>query len=209
MISMSHLYRFSIGYNDSYAFRDYPSLTDSQRGRQEFVPDMSGRSESCIRRCDICGEMLRKWEEPLSNLSITRKRLDIGSTYDGITIVTARFRDACHRGGLSGIEYRPLPNEPGLFAIRPVRSVEYDPAKRGTRFINYCSACGSYESVVGATPVYLKDGFSVAPQELVRTDIEFGSNDNKSPLVLCGTAAAEVLRAEHLNGLELEEVANC
>ena len=56
--------------NDSYAFREYPNLTETQRLHQVLLPDMSGDSHESVRRCDECGDILDKWNIPLSGLFI-------------------------------------------------------------------------------------------------------------------------------------------
>ena len=79
----------------------------------------------------------------------------------------------------------------------------FDAERRGTRFVNRCSSCGQYESIVGATPVYLKPGSNIRQNEFVRTDLAFGSEDEKSPLLLCGSVAARALKESPLGGVEL------
>ncbi len=191
--------------NDSYAFRDYPPVTENQRIYQEIAPDMSAASRPELRRCKACGEILDKWAEPLSNLVVKKRKYDIGSTYDGMTIVTTRFKDAYEAASLSGLEFRQLPNDAGFFAIRPHKWVVFDAERRKTRFINACPECHRFESVVGATPVYLKAGVEIGTHEFVRTDLEFGSNDEKHSLILCGQSAAHALQAARLAGLDLIE----
>lgn len=192
--------------NDSYAFREYPALTANQKIHQTVAPDMSGTCRAELRRCESCGELLDKWNESLEGLILKKRKLDIGYTYDGVAVVSERFRTAYDVNALSGLTFRQLPDDPLFFAIRPERAVEFDGGRRGTRFINSCSKCGCYESVVGATPIYLKPNAEIGLREFVRTDLEFGSNDEKSPLLLCGESAAETLQAARLKGLELERV---
>jgi len=192
--------------NDSYAFREYPELTANQRVHQAIVPDMSGQSRSGLRRCEACGELLDKWNESLEGFIVRKRKLDISSSYDGVTVVSVRFKSMYESTDLSGLVFCQLPDDPKFFAIRPERAVEYDAERRGTRFVKPCPQCGRYESVVGATPVYLKPGAEIAANEFVRTDLEFGSDDEKSPLLLCGNSAAMALRAANLEGLELERL---
>jgi hypothetical protein len=63
------VFRVSLQHNDSYAFRAYPPLTEYQRVHQELVPDMSGATLPRAHRCETCGELTQKWEEPLLGLS--------------------------------------------------------------------------------------------------------------------------------------------
>ena len=193
--------------NDTYAFRQYPAITAHQRVYQAVAPDMSGITAPGNRRCTSCGELLNKWEEQLK-LVVARKGFDIGSTYDGLTIVSRRFKVLCESATLTGLLFTELPNDSNLFSIRPLRSVEFDAERRKTRFINRCPSCNRYESVVGASPVYLKPGTAIGQREFVRTDLEFGSKDEKHPLILCGDIAAETLASSKLRGLDLVAVDN-
>jgi len=203
---MADVYRFSLHFNDSYAFRDDPKLTENQRVHQEIIPDMSGDSRPGLQRCEACGELLDKWSEQLAGLVVKKRKLDIGCTYDGVTAVSKQFKSVYDAAGLLGLTFHQLPNDPEFYAIRPERAVEYDADLRGTRFLKRCPHCGCYESVVGATPIYLKPGSTIGASEFVRTDLEFGSDDEKSPLILCGESAAEALNTDKLKGLNLERV---
>lgn len=192
--------------NESFAFRESPELTSNQELHQAIVPDTSGQSRSSLNRCEECGDLRDKWNESLENLVLKKRKFDISSTYDGIVVVSTQFKSVYESAGLSGLTFRPLPGDKSFYAIRADRIVEYDAEQRGSRFIKPCPRCGSYESVVGATPVYFKSNVEVAPSEFVRTNLEFGSNDEKSPLLICGEAAAESLKEANLKGLEMEQV---
>lgn len=189
--------------NDSYSFREYPTLTENQRIHQAIVPDMSGEARSGVRRCQACGELLAKWDEPLSQLVLKKRKYDISATYDGVTVVSERFKMVYEENNLSGLVFRQLPDDSAFFAIYPSRAVEFDAQRRKTRFIKPCPQCGHFESVVGATPVYLKVGVEIGERQFVRTDLEFGSLDEKHPLLLCGEYAAHALSKAMLKGLDL------
>jgi hypothetical protein len=197
------IYRFSLQYNDSYAFREYPELTDNQRIHQELVPDFSGATAAGIHRCDACGRLTSKWDDPLNSLKVRGKKYDIAGTYDGITVASKEFKATCERAGLTGLTYRQLPRDSSFFAIRATRAVPFDAERRGTTFTNLCTKCGTYEELVGAMPVLLKAGADVGSTEFVGTDLEFGSDDGKSPLLLCGETAAIALKAAKLRGVDL------
>jgi hypothetical protein len=188
---------------ESYAFREPPTLTENQQVYQSLVPDMTGTSRPRIRRCGTCGELLAKWEEPLTGLVLNKRRYDLSSTYDGVVTVSKRFRIAFEAANLLGLDFLPLPSDPDFFAAHASRTVAFDADRRRTEFHKLCPECGHYESVVGASPGYLKPGNSVGPAEFVRTDLEFGSGDEKSPLLLCGEVAARALTRAKLKGLEL------
>jgi hypothetical protein len=199
-------YRLSLQWNDSYAFRDYPPLTDYQRIHQELVPDMSGHSRPGVRRCEKCGDIVNKWDEPLTGLVIKERLYDISITYDGIVLVSDAFRKAYDEASLGGLVFRALPTDPGFHSIQTARVVSFDYERRKTRFLKKCNVCERWESVVGATPVLLESGSVIGDREFVRTDLEFGNFDAKHPLLLCGLEAGKALRGFGLRGVDLCEL---
>lgn len=174
------MYRLSARDNDSYFFRD----------RQD------------VKRCSACSALLDKWKEDLSAVPIKRTpQYDVSYSYDGVYVVSNRFRMCVKENAITGLVFTPL--QAGLFSIRPEVSVPFDAERRGTRFLKQCQVCGQYESVVGATPVFLAAKSVIPERGFVRTDIEFGSFDEKHPVVLCGDEAAKVLMSANLKGLTL------
>lgn len=163
------------------------------------------RDRTDVRRCARCGELLQKWSEAIGDTSIpkTLKR-DVSGSYDGVTVVSGRFLEAYEEGQLTGLRFTALNG--GFSAIRPEREVAYDSGRRGTAFETQCPQCGRFNAIAGATPAFLIPPVVVGPREFVRSDVEFGSNDEKAPLILCGADAAKVLKSARLNGLELESV---
>jgi hypothetical protein len=190
----------------TYAFREPPSLTELSQIHQGVMPDMSGPQHSGIKRCTACGELLAKWDEPPKEIALKKLNFDFGVTYDGVKLVSKRFRSVYEQSALCGLHFWQLSGQQLFFAIQAIRTVRFDSDRRKTRFSKQCNLCGRFESVIGATPVMLKCGTEIGTHEFVRTDLEFGSNDEKSPLLLCGPVAAEVLRNEKLSGLDLEPV---
>jgi len=191
--------------NDSYAFRECPVLTEYQQIHQEIIPDMSGATRAGVRRCEACGELTAKWEESLEGLVLENKKYDISCTYDGIDVVSEKFKDFYDANRLTGLKFRRLPDEPSFYDIQATRIVEFDAVKRGTRYENQCPVCKRYEAVAGAYPVYLKKNANIGINEFVRTDLEFGGNDEMSPLLLCGEEAGRLLSQATLKGLDLLE----
>jgi hypothetical protein len=56
-----------------------------------------------------------------------------------------------------------------------------------------CGICGGFESVVGATPVELITKEPLG-HGFFRTDLAFGSNQEKFPLILVGEVGAQLIR---------------
>jgi hypothetical protein len=160
-----------------------------------------------VRRCESCGQLLNKWEEDLTVVPIPRRlKLDVSASYDGVDVVSTRFRTLYDRSGMAGLRFTPLGQT--AYAIQATEIVEFDAARTGTRFSDLCETCGQYESVVGVTPAFLKEGSVVSDMGFARTDLEFASGDEKSPLIICGDSAARILRKAKLKGLELEKVSS-
>ncbi len=196
-------FRLSLQHNDSYAFRNRSPLTAHQRLHQHILPDMSGLPRSSVRRCKTCGALLAKQDEPLTDLKIRKRRYDLSITYDGVLIGSESFKEVYDSSNLVGLRFTALPEDPTLFSVIATTEVRFDSERRGTRFINKCPQCGHYESVVGAIPVYLVDDEGISDRAFVRTDLEFGSNDEKHPLLICGLSAAKALQDRDLKGVEL------
>ena len=192
--------------NDSYAFRNYPPLNNYQRIHQKLTPDMSGAIYQVVHRCESCGELTSKWNEPLINLFIKKRRFDISITYDGVLIASQRFKTIYDANHLLGLIFHQLPVDGEFFAIHALKVVEFDAERRKTRFINPCPRCGRFESVIGATPVFLKRGSKIEGLEFVRTNLEFGSADGKHPLLICGQVAADILSCAKLKGLDISTI---
>ena len=195
-------------FNDSYAFRDRPAIREDTPWyelQQTLTPNMSGASRPGLRRCAHCGDLLNKWDEQLTGLVIKKRRYDVSFTYDGVMVASSAFKSVYDSSGLTGLRFTPLPDDRTFFSIQADTVVRFDAKRRGTRFEKQCSACGRFESVVGATPAYLMEGSPIPDQGFRRTDLEFGSDDEKSPLLLCGPSAGQALKAAKLKGLALDK----
>jgi len=83
--------------------------------------------------------------------------------------------------------------------------VEFDAAARGTRFLNYNEACDGYEEIIGATPVYVKEGKPLA-DGFYRTDLCFGSFAGKTPMYLVGEETKRKLEAVGFDDIDYEEI---
>ena len=158
-----------------------------------------------VTRCEACGQLTRKWEEVAQPVRGPRRlKLDVSSSHDGVDVVSRRFREVYDGAELGGLRFRPIGGRG--FVVLADAVVEFDAEAYGTRFENRCGVCGSYESVVGAVPVLLRRGSRVPVRGFARTDLEFASDDEKSPILICGDDAAEALRAAGLRGLNLRAV---
>lgn len=159
-------------------------------------------------RC-ACGLHNDKWKHVPLCLQLMKKGLDVSTTYDGAKIVSQRVHQLYVDEGWTGLEFRPLPMEPGYFQIIATTSVTFDAIRRKTRFIDPCPSCGRFRSVSGATPVFLKDPNNTIPRKgFARSDLEFGTGTEMHPLMMCGVEVGRRLKAAKLKGLDLEQIRN-
>lgn len=162
------------------------------------------RERPDVRRCPVCGALAQKWNETLADDIASHVALDVSASYDGVLVVSDRFRTVYDHAGLRGLRFTRVGK--AHWAITAERTVRFDAARRKTRFEDQCPSCGRFGSVSGATPAFLAEGEVVAPTEFVRTDLEFATGDEQHPLLICGGEAAHALRQARLSGLELRQV---
>ena len=157
-----------------------------------------------LRRCVECGHLLAKWQESLAGLKIPRKRKsDISLTYDGLTVMSQKFKDVCKANQLEGTVFAELPDDPGFFAFASNIIVSIDAEQGGVRYETKCSACGKFAWVGRPHPVILKKGSNIPDRGFAQSDLEFAHKDEKCPMIFCGMTAAQILRQAGLKGLDL------
>lgn len=151
--------------------------------------------------CGTCG---RKTDPNFvsSRFRVRRRRRDLTTTYDGYLLASRRFRDFCTAARLPGLVFTALPADEDFFWLRSERLLAFDAEARGTRFEKYCGSCCAYYDVVGATPVVLRAGTPVGAG-FHRTDLEFGSGPEQSPIFIGCVTTGRALNSERLNGVEL------
>jgi hypothetical protein len=202
---MHRIYALIPHSNNSYAFRAAPHTTRAPSPHEFLLPKRDGVDFPHVRRCRECENILDKWNTPLHGFTVVRRQLDCGLTHDGIYVVSQRFKEACEHNHIVGLEFEPLPDDPGFFSLRASRSVQVDAARRNVRFSKQCATCKQFDEVTGATPVFVLPGEIIGELECVRTDLEYACHDEKGFMLLCGEQAASILRGERLNGLVIQE----
>jgi len=147
-----------------------------------------------------------KWEEHLGSVAIGKvlpRELSYSYSYDGVCVGTLRFKEVTEATGITGLAFRPLQST--LFAVRPVAVVRFDAIRRKTQFERLCGVCGQHEVVVGATPLFLLPGAMVPENGFARTDLEFGSRDAKTPVIVSGHEVIHIVQRARLRGLVFKE----
>ena len=169
------------------------------------------RQKPDLKRCEACGYLLKfrphNPEYQLRKREIDYKLdgyfvpgADLSSTYDSYYIASEHFRTFCVEQGYPGLIFREFTKDRTSFNFMATRKVKFDAVRRGTLFERLCKVCKNYESVVGATPSYLLRS-SPLPEGFFRSDLSFGSEDRKSPIIFVGCETRSKLEAAEIKGL--------
>ncbi len=158
------------------------------------------------KRCKSCSLVLSKWELDVASKIVINKRADISCTYDGFVIVTERFVSLL--GEIQECEFTLVANSPGYYVLSPHKIVYYDNGDDRLEYGRCCSKCSLHQFIMGADPISISDKDAIQKRDIVRTDLEFGEDDEKCPVILCGSEIAEILKNKknQIRGLRLSEI---
>ena len=148
-----------------------------------------------IPRCKFCGYRTDyRYNNP--EFILKRKGFDFSSTYDGIEIVSLRFKQFCEKNLYKNLVFIPLLKDPNYFQLYIQDNIIEYIAQRSE---NLCSSCGRYESVIGPTINLdninepLKDGF-------YKSDLWFASGNEKSPITIIAPETFRKMKTEKFKG---------
>ena len=149
-----------------------------------------------IPKCLVCGYRTDfRYTNP--HFKLRKKSLDYSGTYDGVTIVSNKFKVCCENLWYSNLVFVPLQKAPGFFQFYITDSFITYSAHRKEKL---CHNCGQYESIIGPTidlhhiSEPLEDGF-------YQSDLWFASGNEKHPIYLVAPETMTKLKAAGLKGL--------
>ncbi|MBB6521848.1 hypothetical protein [Pseudoteredinibacter isoporae] len=172
----------------------------------ELNDGKSFKSGSNIELCPVCGTVLDcSVGAYCHDFEPKIKGFDISYSYEGVLVVSEKFKQVCLELGLGGLSFHSINQKDSLYALSVESVVEFDSITRKTRFVNKCEECGEYESVVGATPVILKEPISESTIEFYRTDLCFGTGRKKHWLIVVNDATKRELEKYNLKGLRFKK----
>ncbi|MCO5950074.1 hypothetical protein [Mucilaginibacter flavidus] len=158
-----------------------------------------------VNVCD-CLDYVRNRRLHISpKFKLKKTQYDVSYTFDSYLIVSERFKDFCIQNNYENVVFYSLPNNPKKFFMDILNQKRYDLTIEGIRYIEFNPACGEYNEVVGAHPIYLEDSTPLA-DGFYRTDIEFGRSYAKGPLYMVGVETREKLKMEKFKGLYMCEI---
>ncbi len=155
--------------------------------------------------CGKCGTCLDYVYVPLKVKIPKSNRYDYSATYDNRPICSLRFINFLRNNLGFAVRSWRVGTNPDYFYIFPDSEIPFDPIATQTRFEKKCRRCGSYDSIVGVTPAHVKVG-RLPGRGIFRTDLAFGSDKEKFPLILVDSQTKVDLLARKFRGMHFEDV---
>lgn len=165
---------------------------------------LNGVNLSQAEICPACG-LLLNFEYHNPDLKPRRATFDLSHCYDLGTIVSLRFKEFCSRHQYTGIRFDSFHASPNYFQFFINNKLKLNATKGEVQFIKKCKHCGRYKEVIGATPAFLKNEERI-PDGFFASDLLFGSDNHKNPLIIVGTETREKLQTEKIKGLWFEPI---
>lgn len=155
-------------------------------------------------KCQECGLRIEIEKKINPNFKL-KKRLDFSYTYDDYLIVSEKVRQILLTTKIEGLLFEKLPKSNGFYAFSTQHILEFDMERRKTKKLNPCSNCGQYYEIIGSSPVCLKASKPIE-YGIYRTDVSFGTGNNKSPNIIIGKKTYHSLNQHFITGLHAEKV---
>lgn len=130
-----------------------------------------------------------------------RKSLDFSSTYDGIIIVSLKFKEFCIRNRYDNIEFIDLPKAPTFYQFYINGNVLNYEARIKEKF---CEACKQFESVVG--PTFKSLEMQLLENGFYQSDLWFGSGNEKSPIIIIAPEVKYKIERERFRNIFFDKI---
>lgn len=199
-------YQFGGHDNDSYMLGEETRPAASAEEREYYDWRFVQNGGQHPATCPKCGRKTdANYVSPTFKLG--KKRMDVGSTYDGYTIVSERFRQFCADLDIADVDFVSLPSEPRHYWFRVQKTLKVDThASQGLRFLNYCDRCHSYAGVFGTSRLRFIGVETTVPKGFSRTDLEFAQAHEQSPVIVADPDLGAAIHAQGFTGVDLIEI---
>lgn len=154
-----------------------------------------------IPKCNACGYRT-DYRYTNQEFILKRRTLDFSHTYDGVAIVSLKFKEFCLRYGYSNLEFIALPKSPNFFQFYVKDNVLS--FKAGSKE-NLCKVCNQYESIVGPQ-MSLDNIREPLPDGFYQSDLWFASRNVKSPIFIISPKTKEILAKEGFKNICLNKI---
>jgi hypothetical protein len=150
--------------------------------------------------CPRCGSCLNRSYYP-STLSVQgASRYDFGYTQDLQPLFSKSLVNVINDQTGTSVAANEIRGSGGYFHLAVPETIQFDAQRRKTEFGPRCGVCGQFEWVAGATPAFLI-GDQVPPDGILKTDLEFGDQHGKSPLLVVGRKLKEIIESHAFPGI--------
>lgn len=153
--------------------------------------------------CKECQSCFDFKYHPSSLGILASKKYDVSFTYDNRIIVSNKFKEFCSRNKIEGLNFYQL-DDKSLYYFIPENIIKINAEKSGIGFYDKCSLCVNYESAVGISS--LSFNTKDISRGIYRTDICFGSEKEKSPVVIVDIETVNLMKKEKFTGIIFESV---
>lgn len=155
--------------------------------------------------CPVCHTPLKREINP--NFIVSNKRSCLRYTYDSFCIVTEDFKNFCTLNHYPNLEFKEFPKSPGNYYFTPLDIFPLDPIRQKIKFEECCSSCGGFKGAYGSSPGFKSKNFTLPSNDFIyRSDIEFGSEEKKSPLIIVGLETEIKMKKFGLKGIYFDDV---
>jgi hypothetical protein len=172
--------------NDSYMTAD----------RENILEELTN-----IPICDKCGY---RTDYRYNNVyfKLTRKTYEFSYTYDGVMIVSLRFKEFCDRNGYDNLRFIELERSFGFFQMCVTNNVV---PYKATLKEKLCDKCGQYEEIIGPS-IDEQKVHEPLKDQFYQSDLWFGSGNAKSPVLIVGEATKERLKKEKFKNIVFNKI---
>lgn len=154
--------------------------------------------------CPKCGSCLnRSYSPPTLNVQET-PRYDFGYTRDLQPLFSKGLVDIINDQKGISLAANEMRDSGGYFNLAVTETIEFDAQRRKTRFGPRCDVCGQFEWIAGATPAFFTSR-QVPTNGILKTDLEFGDRQGKSPLIIVGRELKETIESCHFSGIYFDD----
>jgi hypothetical protein len=156
--------------------------------------------------CPKCGFIkdFNSYHNPF--FKVKKKTYDFSHPYDIGHIVSLKFKEFCLREQYIGVLFKEFEREPNFYQLVVNNIVEFDIVRRKPELVDLCPVCKNYKEAIGSLPTFLKDVQKELPDGFYRSDLFFGEDNKKHPLIVVAPTTAEKLKREKMKGLIFEPI---
>ncbi|MGA2602185.1 MAG: hypothetical protein ABSH09_34905, partial [Bryobacteraceae bacterium] len=154
--------------------------------------------------CPGCGSCLDRSYSPATLDLKDARRYDFGNTQDLQPLFSKPLVDMINDLSGQRLAANAVRGSRGYFHLVVTETVEFDAQRRKTKFGPPCDVCGRVKWIAGATPAFLICN-QIPPNGIFRTDLEFGGQNGRAPLLILGKELKEKIESRRFPGIYFDD----